>query len=147
MSRRDARRHAFFLIFQFPFHQPFDGEMVKEAHDLYMDDLPDGEKPRGNDASYVERVAAKTFGYQSEIDGMIEKYLKDWRIDRINKIDLALLRLGVCELMYEDDIPAGATVNEVVELAKTYGADESPSFINGVLGGVSRSLIAEPSET
>jgi N utilization substance protein B len=67
-------------------------------------------------------------------------FLKDWAIERINKIDLALLRLCIYEMLCEKDVPDGVAINEAVELAKVYGADESPAFINGVLGGVARQL-------
>lgn len=140
MSRRDARRHAFILIFQFPFHTPYDAAVLREAYSFYTEDLPEPERPTGRDKAYIVRVTAGTLEKLPQIDGVIENYLKDWQIDRINKVDLALLRLGVCELLRERDIPTGVTINEAVELAKQYGADESAAFVNGVLGGISRTL-------
>lgn len=140
MSRRDARRHAFILIFQIPFHDPFDTAVLAEARTLYFDGLDEPERPSGRDLTYIERVTGGVLENLPEIDAVVEFFLKDWKMERIGKTDLALLRLGMYELQYAPDIPAGATINEIVELAHQYGADESPSFVNGVLGGAARML-------
>ena len=81
-------------------------------------------------AAAVENVAA--------IDDEIRKYLKNWRLERLSKPALAILRLSFAELLYFDDIPASVTVNEAVELAKKYAVDKDASFINGVLGSAVR---------
>jgi N utilization substance protein B len=139
MTRHDARRHAFTLVFQFPFHT-FDIEALAEAKLLYYDGLEEGERPRGKHKAYIDRAVAGTWDRLSQIDGVIMHFLKDWEIKRINKIDLALLRLCIYEMLCEEDVPVGAAINEAVKLAKVFGADESPAFINGVLGGVSKRL-------
>ena len=138
MSRRDARKHAFILIFQYPFHQPPAPETHAELFGFYQDGLPEEESLDKTDEPYVRRVTEGALARLDELDGVIARYLKDWQIERINRIDLAVLRLGVYELLYEPDIPGGAAINEAVELAKTYGTDESAAFVNGVLGGVIR---------
>lgn len=138
MSRRDARRHAFHLIFQMPFHTDYDAETLAEAYTDYMSDLEGDARPVGRDDAYIIRVAAGVLDKCETLDETITRYLKDWRLERIGRADLAVLRLGVYELLYEPETPPGAVVNEAVELAKQYGADESPAFINGVLGCVAR---------
>ena len=142
MSRRDARTHAFYLVFQFPFHNPFTREALAEAYSFHKENLPEDIPVAAlsdfQENAYAERVVNGVFSELETIDGVINKYLKDWALQRINRVDLAILRLSVYELLFEPGIPAGATINEAVELAKLYGADESPAFINGVLGGVSR---------
>ena len=143
MTRSDARRHSFVLIFQFPFHQPMDAEQLARLKALYYDCLGDdtlGARPTGQHDEYISRVVWGTLEKQAQLDGVIENFLKDWAISRINRIDLALLRMAIYEMLCEPDVPFGVAVNEAVELAKAYGADESPAFINGVLGSVSREL-------
>ena len=145
MSRRDARRHALHIIFQFPFFQ-MDSEILAQAKAGYLDglkELPGMETlkpPKGKNAEYVNRATYGVMDRKDEIDGVIEKFLRDWDITRINKVDLAIMRLAIYEMLCEQDVPLGAAVNEAVELAKEYGADESPAFINGVLGNVARSI-------
>jgi len=68
-----------------------------------------------------------------EIDSLIPKYLKNWKFDRILVIDRNILRMGVAELIYKDDIPYKVTINEAIELAKKFGDEKSGSFVNGVL--------------
>jgi len=152
MSRSDARRHAFILIFQFPFHQPMDAENLAWLKALYFDclddshkddDSPLGPRPSGRDAEYVDRVVWGSHEKQAQLDGVIENFLKDWELDRISKIDLALLRLAIYEMLCEPDVPYGVAVNEAVELAKAYSSDDSPAFINGVLGNVAREIKGE----
>jgi N utilization substance protein B len=145
MSRRAARRHAFNLIFGLPFHPGAGAEVLAEAKALYYESLADeGEtRPKGKGAAYIDRVAWGVFDRQEQLDGVIVNFLRDWTIDRLSKVDLALLRLSIYEMLCEPDVPLGAAVNEAVELAKEYGTDESPAFINGVLGNVAREIKAK----
>jgi len=72
----------------------------------------------------------------SDIDSQIEKSAPKWPLKRINRIDLAILRLSIYELKHSGGIPPKVAINEAVELAKEYGGENSPSFINGVLGDI-----------
>ena len=150
MSRRTARRHAFHLIFGMPFIGGFDAQkfaktkaayyefLDEDSHDIYgFDKLS---RPKNRDAEYIDRVFWGVSERVGELDKVIENFLRDWTADRINKVDLALMRLSVYEMLCEKDVPLGVAVNEAVELAKEYGADESPAFINGVLGSISREI-------
>ena len=74
----------------------------------------------------------------SEIDETISKLAVDWKLERIMRVDLSILRLAIYEMVFVDDIPVSVSINEAVELAKRYGGDADASFINGVLGGVAR---------
>ncbi|MCL2188725.1 MAG: transcription antitermination factor NusB [Defluviitaleaceae bacterium] len=143
MSRKDARRHAFHLIFQFPYYSSWDAQSLAASTAHYYDGLEDGERPRGGDAQYVLRAVTGTLDRREQLDGVITQFLKEWTIERLNRVDLALMRLAIYEMLCEPDVPPAVAVNEAVELAKEYGTDESSSFINGVLGNVSRSLKAE----
>lgn len=140
MSRRTARVHVLNLIFQIPFHPEWDESMLNENISLYIEYIPDlkehisSKPPNSADCSFIIKEVTGIFTNLSEIDGLITKNLKDWELNRIAKIDLALLRLAVYEMVYEDDISTATSINESVELSKKYGADESPPFINGILG-------------
>jgi transcription antitermination factor NusB len=77
------------------------------------------------------------------IDGLIRNSSKNWRIERMSKVDRSILRLGVYELLYLEDIPPKVSIDEAVELGKRYGTDESGAFINGVLDNVFKQLEAD----
>jgi N utilization substance protein B len=143
MSRHTARIHALNLIFQFPFHPEWDEGLLQDAVARYLTDLPDfegllrGLSPDEEDLSFIKQESFGAFANLRQIDTLIEQRLKDWELNRIAKIDLALLRLAVYEMRFVSDISHATAINEAVELAKVYGTDDSPAFINGVLGRVS----------
>src|SRR6266478_6419185 len=83
----------------------------------------------------VSTLTKKIIKKSNEIDAIITKAAPEWPISKINKIDLAILRLATWEIL-EDKTPAKAVIDEAVELAKEYGSEASPSFINGVLGTI-----------
>lgn len=140
MSRHTARIHAFNLIFQLPFHPEWDRDLLGEATTQYITTLPDlegfvrGLSPDEEDRSFIESETFGTFAHLSQIDDQIERRLKDWELARITKTDLALLRLAMYEMYFSSDISPATAINEAVELAKIYGTDDSPAFINGLLG-------------
>ena len=74
----------------------------------------------------------------NEIDEIIDQNATDWKRERMAKVDLAIIRLAVYETTFDDNIPEGVAINEAVEIAKEFGGDSSPSFVNGVLGRISR---------
>ena len=90
------------------------------------------------DMLFSDRLYEGVHAHMSEIDEEIGSHAKDWSLNRIAKVDLSILRVAVYELLYERGIPVGATVNEAVELAKTFGGEKSAGFINGVLGAVAK---------
>ena len=137
-NRRDARRHAFHLIFQFPYHNAWGPEALAAATANYYDGLEDEERPRGRDAAYVLRAVTGTWDRLPQLDGVIQTFLKNWTPERLNRVDLALMRLAIYEMLCEKDVPHGVAINESIELAKDYGSDDSPAFIHGVLSNVSR---------
>ena len=92
------------------------------------------------DMQFSDRLYEGVHAHVEKIDQMIESYAKDWSITRIAKVDLSILRIAVYELLYESNIPQGATVNEAVELAKLFGGDRSPGFVNGILGAIAKDL-------
>lgn len=113
----------------FPFQETGDDGDSSELIDLttLKESLKDSERQKVT-ARYVA-VLDKL----DEIDEKIKKTSKGWSIDRIGKVELAILRLAVYEIEYDDDVPTGVAINEAVELAKTFGQKDSYSFVNGVL--------------
>lgn len=92
------------------------------------------------DIAYIEEVMADIPGKYDELDAIIETHAEGWKPNRIAKVDLAILRLAIYEILYRADVPQKAAINEAVELAKTYGTENSAKFVNGVLGGYVRDL-------
>jgi N utilization substance protein B len=139
-NRHEARRHAFRLIFQFPYHSGWGAEELAAATANYYDGLEREERPRGRDAAYILRTVTGTLERCAQLDGVISQFLKEWTTERLNRVDLALMRLAIYEMLNEKNVSPAVAINEAVELAKEYGSDESPAFINGVLANVSRAL-------
>lgn len=88
------------------------------------------------DMEYVIRVLKGVQENKDALDVEIEKYLKNWKLNRLSKIDITILRVCTYEFLYENEIPNNVSINEAVELAKRYSADKSAAFINGVLGSM-----------
>jgi len=82
----------------------------------------------------VEGVTAQ----RARIDAILAEYAEGWTVDRMPDVDRAVLRLGVYELLWRDDVPEAVAIDEAVELAKSLSTDESPRFVNGVLGRIQR---------
>ncbi len=130
MSRRTAREHIFKMIFQTEFHSE---EEVDDAFDNYKENIVDA---NDSDMKFIKNEVKGIIENKGAIDDTINRYAEGWEIKRIAKVDLAILRLAVYEILYADDIPNKVSANEAVELAKLFSSDKSPSFINGVLGKV-----------
>lgn len=130
MTRRQAREQAFILLFEKSFNPDVTVEELLElAKELRM--LEDDE--------FVAALVNTTCDNIDTIDDFIIKYSKGWKINRIPKVTLAIIRMALAEIIYFDDVPDGVSVNEAVELAKKYSTPEDASYINGLLGTVVRS--------
>lgn len=127
MSRREIREHIFRILFRIEFHQ---------KEELPEQLLYENEEASKEDASYIQEKIQAVAEKTAEIDEMINASAKGWKTTRMGKVDLTLLRLAVYEIKFDEDIPTGVAINEAVELAKKYGTDESPSFVNGVLAKI-----------
>lgn len=90
------------------------------------------------DIAYVEEIVSGVQTHAGEIDALIGEHAVGWALERIARVDLSILRVAVYEMLYRDDVPVGASINEAVELAKRYGGEKSFAFINGILGTISR---------
>jgi len=133
MSRRAARRHIFSLIFQLEFLKNSDKDALFESYvENHGEKLPD--------SKFIYEEFSGVYQNLEKIDEIIGETLKAWTTDRLNKADLAILRLAVYEMMYNDEIPASVAINEAVELAKAFSSEDSSKFVNGVLGKIVRKL-------
>ena len=130
MNRKTARENAFILIFELNFRKEGIEDIISdaiEARDFEYDD-------------FVENVFKGVFDNLSVIDDLIAENLKGWKISRISKVALAVMRLAVYEMKFLEDIPLGVSINEAVELAKKYSTVDDASYINGVLGTIAKTL-------
>jgi transcription antitermination protein NusB len=92
---------------------------------------------KGPVRAFAEDLVAGVISHREEIDRLIEQKSKNWAISRMGKVDLNILRLAAFELHYRDDIPKNVTINEAIEVAKKFGTEESPAFVNGILDELS----------
>ena len=129
MSRSKLREKTFQLLFRVEFNQ---AEEIEEQAQLFFDDEEQealSEKEKKQILDKVNHILEKL----SEIDTQIDEKAEGWNVSRIGKVELAILRLAIFEIQYDDSIPAAVSINEAVELAKKFAQDGSPAFINGVL--------------
>ena len=133
MKRREAREFAFSILFEKTFKDESIDEIIKNAsedRDIIVDD-------------YVYNTCINIELNLEVIDELISRYLTKWKINRISRVSLSALRLGVYELEFSEEIPEKVSINESVELAKKYEGEDSAAFVNGVLGAFIRAKKAE----
>lgn len=132
MTRSEGRNLAFELLYSLEI-QKVEKEERQEQIQLF---LQESEIEEERAVEYIEQTINGIFLQEAEIEKMISQNLKEkWDISRISKVNLALLKLGIYEMVYSK-LPYKVVVNEVVELAKKYGEDTSPSFVNGILANI-----------
>ena len=127
MTRREIREHIFLMLFRKDFHEAAE---LNEQIEMYISTL---EKPTLEEHAYLTTRLLSVMEKLPEIDVILSEASSGWKLSRMGKVDLTILRLAVFELRFDEDIPGKVAINEAVELAKKFGGDESPSFINGVL--------------
>lgn len=133
MSRRNARKHIFNLVFQTEFNSDIN---VKESLDTYTEEY---EAFKNDERDFVSREYRGILANIESIDSYIDRYVVGWSVSRLAKTDLAILRIGVYEIIFDDEVPDAVAVNEAVELAKTFSGDKAPSFVNAVLSKIVKS--------
>lgn len=130
MGRSELREHIFRILFRIEF-QP--KEEMEEQLALYLEEL---ESAKDTEKEYIRTKYAAIAEKVEMIDEKINASVTGWKTPRMGKVDLTILRLAVYEIEWDEEVPQGVAINEAVELAKRYGGEESPSFINGVLGKI-----------
>ena len=130
MKRSEAREQAFALTFERTINRESVSRIIDAAglsKDMIVDD-------------FAERLAEGAEQHEAEIDAQIEKNIRGWKMNRLSKVSLSLLRLAIYEMKYFDEIPVSVSINEAVELCKKYATNDDASFVNGILATVSKSL-------
>lgn len=135
MSRKTAREITLKIIFEYAFQK----ENPEDLYNRYIDMQEDLEMTP-EDSKYILQVINGVSQNLDAIDDQIKAHLKDWNFERISKVDLALLRLSIYEIMFMEDIPEKVSVNEAVELSKAYSEENSASFINGMLAEILKDI-------
>ncbi len=130
VNRRKLREHLFKLVYLYAFR---DADEMDEQLMLYLNDI---EGLTEEDRAFLTEKYKAVADEIPQIDLILNESARGWKTKRFPSCDLSILRVAVYELKYDETIPDGVAINEAVELAKTYGGDESPSFINGVLGEI-----------
>lgn len=133
MNRKEAREQAFILVFEKSFRDEPVPEIIEAAKE--------GRELPGD--AYMEQAAEGVFQHLEEIDEAIKANLTGWKLERLSRVSLAVLRLSVFEMLHREDIPVSVSINEAVELAKRFATKDDAAYVNGVLGSVARSLPAE----
>jgi len=130
VKRSELREHIFKVLFGLEFVSP---EEMPGQLQLYFGQLEDIKE---KDRAYIQTKALAVAEHLEDIDALLNASTTGWKTGRMNKVDLTILRLAVYEMKWDDDVPVSVAINEAVELAKKYGTDDSPAFINGVLAKI-----------
>ena len=134
MTRKEERELAFTLIFEKIFNEELSiDEIINNALETRLVD----------ESTFAFSLAKMTYEHLEEIDKIINDVSVGWRVTRLPKVSLAILRLSLCEILYVPSIPYGVSINEAVELAKKFATQEDGAFINGILGKYVRENVAE----
>lgn len=131
MTRRQSREQAFILMFEKSFR---DDETIQDIIASAIED----EMLKEDEFSFM--LTNKAEENINSIDEMIMKFSNGWSISRIPKVSLAIMRVAVTEMMFVESVPVSVSINEAVELSKIYGGENDSSFVNGILGSISRDM-------
>lgn len=127
MNRKLSREKTMELLFGMTLSKDTIEEAVETFIENYEDDIKE------IDLTYVKQALIGVGNNKEAIDKVIEENLRNWKIDRISKVNLSILRLATYELLYDEEVPRGVAINEALEITRRYSDEKSVSFINGVL--------------
>jgi len=152
MKRTTAREIAVRLCFSVSENPSDPKELLSQTFEeeyytsLQAEDELYKSKPGKKQLDYITRLVTGISEHSAELDGYIERYAVGWRFGRISRTAVAIMKVAMFEVLYMPDIPDRASINEAIELAKSYEPPETVSFINGILGSFSRSEAGSPEE-
>ena len=132
MTRKEARENGFKIIFEYEFQKLSAEDLLALFYELNPDSA-------GKQTEYLNNLVEVTLKNREEIDALSAKYAKGWSIERLSKVCLATLRIGLCEMLYDENMPDNIAINEAIELAKIYEGEKAGSFVNGILSSVYKS--------
>lgn len=130
MGRRYARESTMKLLYQMEINSDYSNNII----DMFFNN----NKFNLSEKEYIEDAIHTIIKNLDEIDDHIKDNIEGWELHRLARVDLCILRIAIYEIIYREDIPVEVSINEAIEVAKTYSTDESSKFINGVLGGFVR---------
>ena len=146
MTRSNAREIAVHLVYELHYND----EPACELLNVHMDEeyyagLKDvaevyEERPNAKQQDYISALVQGVQDKRPELEAYIEKYAVNWKLNRISHISRAIMEVAMYEILYIEDVPVGAAINEAVELCKRYGEEETASFVNGILGNFAREV-------
>lgn len=128
MTRSEARELAFAVGFERLLAKESVDEILSAAEEIRDVSIP----------SFTKRISKGVEEKETEVDAVIERNLKGWKLSRLSTVALSILRIAVYEIYYEEKIPVSVSINEAVELSKTYGDESDARFVNGVLSDVAK---------
>ncbi|OGF24826.1 transcription antitermination factor NusB [Candidatus Falkowbacteria bacterium RIFOXYB2_FULL_34_18] len=137
MSNRHLART---IAMQSLFLWDFSGK-EKDSLETIIENIFKNFAPQFDDHGFVENLIKGIVDNLSEIDRYITKYATEWPLDQITIVDRSVLRIGVYELVFDQDIPAKVAINEAIEVAKAFGSESSGRFVNGVLGAIYKKMV------
>lgn len=124
MNRKQTRELAMHLLYQMEIHQDYSEDFMNKYSSKDMVDP---------NLTYYRTVVTLFLKERNTVDSKLEAASDHWKIDRVNKVELAILRLALTEMLFMDDIPVKVSVNEAIDLGKKFSDDEAGKFINGIL--------------
>lgn len=130
--RRQARELALQLLYAIEITGQSLNDTIK--YHTRINDIPN----KVPVSDFTRTLIKTVLSHLPEVDRSLQEVIANWRLERLSHIDRNLLRLAVCEIYYFDDIPPKVTINEYIEIAKDFGDEDSPSFINGILDRIAR---------
>ena len=131
-TRRKARELALQVLYQ----MEITGEPSPTGPESFWGHFPS----RAGARDYAQRLVAGAVEHRAEIDGLLEEAVENWKLGRMSKVDLVILRLATYELLFCPDVPLNVSIDEAIEIGDRYGSDDSSAFINGVLDHVAHGL-------
>jgi len=138
MKKVTGRRQAREWVVQFLFQTEFNPEELEQALGDFWSD--EERTPLERDRNYANEVIRGVIEQQTKIDRMIKRYTDNWDVDRLGVLDRIVLRVGVYEMLFRDDVPPVVSINEAIEIAKAYSGQKSARFVNGVLDRIQKEL-------
>lgn len=132
MKRKETREEAVKIAYSMDINKDFDTSYPETYIEQFeLEDM---------DVDYLKKTITDMIEHMEEIDKLITDNSKDWKITRIAKVDLAVLRIALSEILFNDTIPKSVSINEAVEISKKFSNEDSHKYINGILGTVVRSM-------
>lgn len=125
-SRREAREAVLKILFAYEFSKTELHEIISDVCGTFTEQA----------MAFIRKLSADTINHSGELDELIRQYASNWEFDRIAVIDRIILRMGICEFLFFEDIPSKVTINEAIEIGKRYSTEKSSQFLNGILDAV-----------